>query len=89
MPEPVLVVARSGLLSDIQIPLPERTYTSSSVQCQTLPLPLILATEGFLQTKLKKKKKKYPHSSPCSVQRKERRPQDGTGQTFRELLKGW
>lgn len=55
MPEPVLVVARSGLLSNIQIPLPERTYTSSSVQCQTLPLPLILATEGFLQTELKKK----------------------------------
>lgn len=72
MPEPVLVVARSGLLSDIQIPLPERTYTSSSVQCQTLPLPLILATEGFLQTKLKKKKKKVPTFIPmlCAKERK-------------------
>lgn len=71
MAEPVLVVARSGLLSNIQIPLTERTYTTSSVQCQTLPLPLILATEGFLSNRIIIKKSTQIHPQALCKEKKE------------------
>lgn len=52
--EPTPALTRSALLSNIQIPLPEKTFTSSSVRCQILPFPFTLAKVGFLQMEVKK-----------------------------------